>query len=109
MCNIVQKHEPVRELTMNLYFAPLACSLAARIALYEAGADAQYTYVDLKTKRLADGSDFFDITPMGQVVVLRTDDGVLLTENAAVLQYVADRFPVLTLLGVPHQAYRPPD
>ena len=30
---------------------------------------------------------------MGQVVVLRTDDGLLLTENAAVLQYVADRFP----------------
>jgi glutathione S-transferase len=82
---------------MNLYFAPLACSLATRIALYEAGADAQYTYVDMKTKRLADGSDFFDVTPMGQVVVLRTDDGVLLTENAAVLQYVADRFPAAKL------------
>jgi glutathione S-transferase len=84
----------VEELTMNLYFAPLACSLATRIALYEAGAEAQYTCVDMKTKRLADGSDFFDINPMGQVVVLRTDDGVLLTENAAVLQYVADRFTV---------------
>jgi glutathione S-transferase len=87
----------VEELTMNLYFAPLACSLATRIALYEAGADAQYTCVDMKTKRLADGSDFFDIAPMGQVVALRTDDGVLLTENAAVLQYVADRFPAAKL------------
>ena len=78
---------------MNLYFAPLACSLATRIALYEAGADAEYTWVDLKTKHLADGSNYFEINPMGQVLALRTDDGVLLTENAAVLQYVADRFP----------------
>lgn len=82
---------------MNLYFSPLACSLATRIALYEAGAQAEYTCVDMKTKRLADGSDFHDISPMGQVVVLRTDDGVLLTENAAVLQYVADRFPAAKL------------
>lgn len=78
---------------MNVYFAPLACSLATRIALYEAGAEAEYTYVDMKTKRLADGSNFFEINPMGQVLALRTDDGILLTENAAVLQYVADRFP----------------
>ena len=78
---------------MNVYFAPLACSLATRIALYEAGADADYTYVDMKTKRLSDGANYFEINPMGQVLALRTDDGVLLTENAAVLQYVADRFP----------------
>lgn len=78
---------------MHLYFSPLACSLATRISLYEAGADAEYTYVDTKTKRLADGSDFFAINPMGLVPVLRTDDGMLLTENTAVLQYVADRLP----------------
>jgi len=78
---------------MNLYFSPLACSLATRIVLYEAGAEADYTQVDTKTKRVADGSDFFKINPMGQVPVLRTDDGALLTENPAVLQYVADCFP----------------
>ncbi|KAM3108788.1 glutathione binding-like protein [Phormidesmis sp. 146-20] len=77
---------------MNLYFAPLACSLATRIALYESGTKAQYTYVDLKAKRLADGSDFFKVTPMGQVPVLHTDEGIILTENPAILQYVADRF-----------------
>ena len=78
---------------MELYFAPLACSLATRIALYEAGAEAAFTRVDTKTKRVADGSDFRAVNAMGQVPVLRTDDGELLTENPAVLQYVADRYP----------------
>ncbi len=78
---------------MELYFAPLACSMATRIALYEAGADADYRQVDTRTKRLADGSDFLPVNQMGQVPVLRTDDGALLTENPAVLQYVADRHP----------------
>jgi glutathione S-transferase len=76
---------------MHLYFSPLACSLATRISLYEAGADARYSKVDLKQKRLPDGSSYFDVVPMGQVPALVTDDGVLLTENTAVLQYVADR------------------
>ncbi len=78
---------------MELYFAPLACSLATRIALYEAGAEAKFTAVDLKAKKLADGSDFFAVNAMGQVPVLRTDDGDTLMENPVVLQYVADRYP----------------
>lgn len=82
---------------MNLYFSPLACSLATRIALYEAGEAAEYTEVDLKAKRLGDGTDYFGINPLGQVPALRLDEGALLTENAAVLQYVADRFPEANL------------
>jgi glutathione S-transferase len=81
---------------MELYFAPLACSLATRISLYEAGAAAagtRFTQVDTRAKRLAGGGDFFAVNAMGQVPVLRTDAGELLTENTAVLQYVADRFP----------------
>ncbi len=79
---------------MDLYFSPLACSMATRIAFYEAGANARYLEVDPKTKRvLADNSDFYPINPLGLVPALRTDDGVILTENAAILQYVADRFP----------------
>ena len=78
---------------MKLYFAPLACSLASRIALYEAGASAQYTRVDTKTKRDEHGADFLSINPMGQVPALQTDDGTVLTENTAVLQYIADYFP----------------
>jgi len=79
---------------MDLYFSPLACSLATRIALYEAGAEARYLEVDPKTKVVQhDGSNFYEVNPLGLVPTLRTDDGLVLTENAAILQYVADRFP----------------
>ena len=79
---------------MDLYFSPLACSMATRIALYEAGAEANFLEVDPKTKTvLQDKSDFRGINPLGLVPTLRTDDGVILTENAAILQHVAERFP----------------
>jgi len=78
---------------MNLHFAPMACSLATRIALYEAGAPASFTPVNLKSKSLADGSSFLDLAPLGQVPALLIDDGTVITESTAVLQYVADRFP----------------
>ena len=78
---------------MDLYFSPLAGSLAARIALYEAGAEARFIEVDLKTKRTPDGSDFAAIFPLGQVPLLRLDDGSFLSENAAILQYIANRSP----------------
>lgn len=79
---------------MKLYFSPLACSMATRIALYEAGADARYLEVDPKSKKvLQDDSDFFAVNPLGLVPAISTDDGLVLTENAAILQYVADRFP----------------
>lgn len=79
---------------MDLYFSPLACSMATRVALYEAGADANYLEVDPPTKTvLSDGTDFRTVNPIGLVPTLRTDDGVVLTENAAILQYVADHFP----------------
>jgi glutathione S-transferase len=79
---------------MDLYFSPLACSMATRIALYEAGETANYLEVDPKTKVVQnDGSDFRKVNPLGLVPTLRIDDGTVLTENAAILQYVADRFP----------------
>lgn len=79
---------------MDVYFSPLACSLATRIAFYEAGAAANFLEVDPRTKDVRnDGSDFRNINPLGLVPTLRTDDGTVLTENAAILQYVADHFP----------------
>jgi glutathione S-transferase len=78
---------------MDLYFSPLAGSLAARIALYEAGAEARFIEADPKTKRTPDGSNFVAIYPFGLVPLLRLDDGSLLSENAAVLQYIANKFP----------------
>lgn len=89
---------------MDLYFSPLACSLATRISLYEAGVDARFLPVDLKAKTIADGGDFLAINPKGQVPVIRTDDGEVLTENAAILAYVATMHPQLAAKGAP--AYR---
>jgi glutathione S-transferase len=87
---------------MDLYFSPLACSLATRIAFYEAGADANFLEVDPKTKEVRkDGSDFHKVNPLGLVPTLRTDDGSVLTENAAILQYVADRFPKAGIATAP--------
>ena len=83
---------------MELYFAPLACSMSTRIAVYEAGSEAKFHCVDTSAKRvLADDSDFYAINPLGMVPGLRTEEGELLKENPAVLQYVADHLPQATL------------
>jgi glutathione S-transferase len=78
---------------MQLFFSPLACSMATRIALYEAGADAEFVKVDGKTKLTADGRSYVEINPLGLVPALRDGDGDVLTENAAILQHVAARYP----------------
>lgn len=74
---------------MKLYFIPFACSLATRIAIEEAGLDAEFVQV-LPGHRLADGSDYARISPMGYVPALETRTGITLTEGPAVLQYLAD-------------------
>ena len=83
---------------MDFYFAPLACSMATRIALTEAGGTINWIEIDPTNKKvLATGEDYLTINPLGMVPALRTDDGEVLTENAAILQYVADRFPAAGL------------
>ncbi len=83
---------------LQLYFWPMACSLASRIALTEAGIEARYHPVNLWDKRIIDsGGDFWAITPKGAVPALVLEDGKTLTENAAVLQYIADLRPDLGL------------
>jgi len=78
---------------MDLYFSPMTCSLATRIALYELDEPATFHQVNVFKKQLADGRDYFQINPKGQVPALLTREGVLLTEGPAVLQYVADLKP----------------
>jgi glutathione S-transferase len=79
---------------MDLYFSPMACSMATRIALYEAGAEARFREVDPATKTLVDdGSDYRRVHSLGTVPLLRTENGETLTENAAILQFVADAYP----------------
>ena len=82
---------------MKLYFSPLACSLATRICLYEAGADVETVEVDPKTKKTASGADYRAVYPLGLVPVLELDDGALLTENAAILLHLSTRFPAAGL------------
>jgi glutathione S-transferase len=71
---------------MKIFYAPLACSMATHITLDELGRSAEFIPVDHTTRRPADGRE---IHPLGMVPVLHTDDGRVLTENAAILQYLA--------------------
>ncbi len=78
---------------MQLYFSPGACSLASHIALREAGLPFDLKRTDVKTKKLEDGSDYFAVNSKGAVPALRLDDGQVLTEGPAILQYIADQKP----------------
>ena len=83
---------------MELFFSPLACSMSARIALAEAGAAITLIEVDPHTKRmLPSGQDYRAVNPLGYVPALRLDGGTVLTENAAILTYVADAYPAAAL------------
>jgi len=87
---------------LQLYFSPMACSLASRIALMEAGIEARYHLVQLWTKKVVeDDGDFRAVAPKGAVPVLVLENGERLTESAAVLQYIADRKPELGLAPQP--------
>ena len=78
---------------MKLYYSPGACSLSPHIALREAGIEPELVQVDLKAKKLADGGDFTAINPKGQVPALRMEDGSVLTEGPAIVQWIADHKP----------------
>lgn len=78
---------------MQLYFATGTCALAPHIALLETGLPFTTEKVSLSTKQTASGQNYLDINPKGYVPALRLDDGDLLTEAAAVLQYIADKAP----------------
>jgi glutathione S-transferase len=82
---------------MKLYILTGACSLASNIALREAGIKFDLAKVDRHTKRTDDGVDFAQVNPKGYVPALRLDNGEVLTENVAVLQYIADLNPAAQL------------
>jgi glutathione S-transferase len=75
---------------MKLYFSPGACSLASHIALIDEKIDHETVKVDLSKHETEDGTDFYAISPRGYVPAIQTDDAGFLTENPAVLTYIAD-------------------
>ncbi|NKF28290.1 glutathione transferase GstA [Pseudomonas sp. BGM005] len=78
---------------MKLYFAPMTCSLSPHIVLRELGLPFELIRVNNKTKATADGRDFRDINPKGYVAALVLDNGQVLTEGPAIVQYLADQVP----------------
>jgi len=78
---------------MKLYFSPGACSLSPHIVAEELGIALALERVDTKTKKLVDGSDYFAVNPKGYVPALVLDNGELLTEGPAIVQYLADSKP----------------
>ena len=82
---------------MKLYYSPGACSLSPHIVLAEAGLPYTLERVDLKTKKTETGADFFAINPAGYVPTPVLDNGEVLTEGPAIVQYLADQAPASKL------------
>ncbi|AHB04278.1 glutathione S-transferase [Pandoraea pnomenusa 3kgm] len=78
---------------MKLYYSPGACSLSPHIVLREMGLTFELEKVDLQSKKTESGSDFRSVNPNGYVPLLVLDDGQVLTEGPAIVQYLADRAP----------------
>ena len=81
----------------KLYYSPGACSLSPHIALREAGLPFDLALAALKTHKLADGTDYYTISPKGYVPLLELDSGERLSEGPAIVQYIADQAPASQL------------
>ena len=82
---------------MKLYYASGACSLSPHIVAREAGIAIDTVKVDLTTKKTEDGQDFLVLNPKGYVPALCLDNGQILTEGPAIVQYLADQKPASRL------------
>lgn len=78
---------------MKLFYSPGACSLSPHIVASELGIPVELARVDLKTKTVAAEGDYWAINPKGYVPALQLDDGDVLTEGPAIVQYLADLKP----------------
>jgi glutathione S-transferase len=78
---------------MKLYFSPGACSLSPHIVLLESGLPFEKVKADTKTKIMDGGGDYKTVNPLGYVPALQLDDGTIITEGPAIVQYIADKVP----------------
>ena len=78
---------------MKLYYSPGACSLSPHIVLHESGLPHEAIAAPTKTHKLPDGSDYYQVNPLGYVPLLELDDGQRLREGPAIVQYLADQVP----------------
>ena len=85
---------------MKLYYSPGACSLSPHIALQEAGLAYTPVLASTKSHKLQDGTDYYEINPLGYVPMLELDDGTRLREGPAIVQYIADQVPLKMLAPV---------
>lgn len=86
---------------MQLYYAPGACSLASHIALQESGLPYQAVRVNLRDKKVSDGSDYNAINRKGYVPALKLSNGEVLTEGSALLAYIGELQPARQLIAAP--------
>lgn len=82
---------------MKLYYSPAVCSMSPHIALREAGLPVELVKVDLKAKKTENGGDYWQINSKGSVPALQLDNGQILTEGPAIVQYIADLNPAAKL------------
>lgn len=78
---------------LKLYFSKGSCSLSPHIALCESGLDFELIEAPTKTHRLADGTDYYTINPLGYVPLLVMESGETLREGSVIVQYIAERAP----------------
>lgn len=82
---------------MKLYYSPGTCALSPHIVAREAGIPIDLVKVNLKSKTVAKDGDYWDVNPKGYVPALELDDGQVLTEGPAIVQYLADLVPAAGL------------
>ena len=97
MADHVDPQQPITEFFIKLYCSPGACSLSPHIVLKESGLAFETIAVPTKTHKLADGTGYDSINPLGYVPYLVLDDGRTLHEGPAIVQYIADLAPVARL------------
>jgi glutathione S-transferase len=78
---------------MKLYYAPGTCSLSPHIVSREAGIPLQLSKVNIKEKTVDGDGDYWKVNGRGYVPALELDDGQILTEGPAIVQYLADQKP----------------